>query len=89
MTLEYILSEVRREKKIEVHLEMLNDISNFKTGKIVTSFERLALVLSGHEPIKDYNFDIDEFKSWCRKNRLRVYVDEIKRTVHLELDSIS
>jgi hypothetical protein len=84
MTEEYILSEVRREKRIEVHLEMLIDISNFKTGKIVTSFESLALILSGHEPIKDYNFDIDQFKSWCRENRLRVHVDEIKRTVHLE-----
>jgi len=89
MTPEYILNEVKREKRIGISTAMVNNIPEFKTGQVVTSFESLALELSGHQPIKEQRFDINKFQSWCGENSLRVYFDDRERTVHLELDSIS
>ena len=66
MNTEYLLREVKQAKEIQITQRMMEEIPEFKTGREVSSMESLALTLSGHQPIKDYRFDISKLENWCK-----------------------
>lgn len=86
MNAEYLLREVKQAKEIKVSEYFLHEISDFKTGFEVSSMESLALTLSGHQPIKDFRFDIKKLKTWCKENSLRFYLDEREQILHLKCE---
>ena len=86
MTSEYLLIEVRRANEIKMPQSILFDMVEFKTGKDVSSLESLALILSGHQPIRNYCFDINKFEDWCKENGLHFYLDERERMLHLRCE---
>jgi len=86
MNTEYLLREVKQATEIQITQRMLFDIPEFKTGKEVASIESLALTLSGHQPIKNYRFDISKLETWCKENSLRFYLDEREQILHLKCE---
>jgi len=86
MSTEYLLREVKQAKEIQIAQRMIEEIPEFKTGREVASMESLALTLSGHQPIKDYRFDINKLETWCKENSLRFYLDEREQILHLKCE---
>ena len=86
MSTEYLLREVKQAKEIQITQRMMEGIPEFKTGREVASMESLALTLSGHQPIKDYRFDINKLETWCKENSLRFYLDEREQILHIKCE---
>ena len=86
MNTEYLLREVKQAKEIQVTQRTVEEIPEFKTGREVVSMESLALTLSGHQPIKDYRFDVNKLETWCKENSLRFYLDDQKQILHLKCE---
>lgn len=86
MNTEYLLREVKQVNEIQITQRIVEDIPEFKTGKDVASTESLAITLSGHQPIKNYLFDISKLKTWCKENSLRFYLDEREQILHLKCE---
>ena len=86
MNAEYLLREVKQAKEIQVTKRTVEEIPEFKTGREVVSMESLALTLSGHQPIKDYRFDVNKLETWCKENSLRFYLDDQKQILHLKCE---
>ena len=86
MNTEYLLREVKQANEIQITQRMLFDMTDFKTSREVASMESLALTLSGHQPIKDYRFDISKLETWCKENSLRFYLDEREHILHLKCE---
>ena len=60
MNIEYILDQVKRKGAITLDLRQIKELSDFKTGEDEISTESLLLVLGGHSPIRNFNFDIEK-----------------------------
>ena len=73
MNSEYLLREVRELKQVQITQKLVESIQDFKNAIEVNSMENLALVLSGHQPMKNYQFDITKFENWCKENHLIFY----------------
>lgn len=86
MNAEYLLREVKKANEIQITQRIAEEIPEFKTGREIASMESLALTLSGHQPIKDYRFDISKLEKWCKENSLRFYLDERERILHLKCE---
>jgi len=86
MNAEYLLREVKQANEIQITQRIMEDIPEFKTGKDVASMESLALILSGHQPIKNYRFDISKLETWCKENSLRFYLDKKEQILHLKCE---
>ena len=86
MDAEYLLREVKQANEIQITQRMVEEIPEFKTGIEIASMESLALSLSGHQPIKNYRFDINKLETWCKENSLRFYLDEREQLLHLKCE---
>lgn len=85
MNAQYLLKEVKKASEISLDERTLFEIAEFKTAKEEKSIESLALILGGHQPIKNYSFDIKKFENWCEENSLRFYLCERQRILHLKM----
>ena len=86
MNTEYLLREVKQANEIQISQRMMEEIPEFKMGREVASMESLALTLNGHQPIKNYRFDISKLETWCKENSLRFYLDEREQILHLKCE---
>jgi len=86
MNTEYLLREVKQANEIQITQRMMEEIPEFKTGREVASMESLALTLDGHQPIKDYRFDVNKLETWCKENSLRFYLDEREQILQLKCE---
>ena len=84
MKANYLLKEIKSTKELVISEHLLHDISDFKTGKELSSMEGVAFLLSGHQPIRIYSFDISVFEDWCNKNNFIFYFSEKKREYHIK-----
>jgi hypothetical protein len=89
MTAKYLLNEVNYKKHIIISQRVAEDIPEFKTGKETNSLESLALILGGHSPIIEFNFDEKKVKTWCDENNLECYLDKKERLLHIRINPIN
>lgn len=84
MNAEYLLRELKQANEIKISQYLLSQIPEFKTGKDVLSMESVALTISGHQPIKNYSFDINKLQNWCEENYLCFCLNEQEQIFHLK-----
>lgn len=71
-----ILRYIEQKDECIVQIKDFQRIREFKTGKVRSGLESLALVMSGHQPIVDYHYDFEKVKEWVESIGKDVLLNE-------------